>query len=95
MGLGELLDAVSTDKLGSSERVHQLVGLLAGRGATGDDEADLRLIFASIGESCLESSQLPVTSELLDRLLTADADQFSDLLTALIELRDLAVLARF
>jgi hypothetical protein len=89
MELGALLDSVEVGHLSRVDQVHRLITVLAGKAATGDDIADLHLLSASIDQP---PQELPT---LLERLLAAENDELSRLLTALIELRDLALLLQF
>ncbi|KJE75991.1 hypothetical protein [Ferrimicrobium acidiphilum] len=89
MELGALLDSLEEGELSRHDQVHRLISVLAGEAATGDDVADLLLLSASCDQPLSEPSVL------LNRLLAASDDEFSGLLTALIELRDLTLLQQF
>jgi hypothetical protein len=89
MELGALLDSVDEGELGRVDQVHRLITVLADKATTGDDVADVLFLSAS------SDRPSPEPSVLLNRLLAADGDQFSGLLTALIELRDLTLLLQF
>lgn len=89
MELGALLDSVEEGHLSRVDQVHRLIAVLIGEAATGDDIADLHLLSVLIDQPPQE------LSALLNRLLAAEEDELSGLLTALIELRDLMLLLQF
>jgi hypothetical protein len=89
MELGTLLDSVDEGQLCRVDQVHELITVLVGTNATGDDIIDLRRLFAAIDEPPQE------LAALLERLIAIEGDEFCELLAALIELRELTVLLQF